>query len=75
MESFWFTFDEPSFIGRHRSLITPSLDETRLAGLIGVVKISHIVLEGAFLVRLDGFATAGRWQELCPGNLEKPQVA
>jgi hypothetical protein len=51
------------------------VDEIRLAGLRGVVKISHIVLNGAFLVRLDGFAAAERWQELCPGNLDDPRMA
>jgi hypothetical protein len=51
------------------------MDETRLAGLKGVVKISHIVLNGALMVRLDGFAAMGRWEELCPGNLDCPQVA
>jgi hypothetical protein len=51
------------------------VDEIRLAGLKGVVKISHIAVNGAFLVRLDGFAAAGRWEELGPGNLDSPQVA
>jgi len=51
------------------------VDESRLSGLTGVVKISHIVLNGAFLVRLDGFAATGRWGELCPGNLDSPEVA
>jgi hypothetical protein len=48
---------------------------SRLSGLTGVVKISHIVLNSAFLVRLDGFAATGRWGELCPENLDSPQVA
>ena len=51
------------------------VDECRLSGLTGVVKISHIVLNSAFLVRLDGFAATGRWGELCPENLDSPQVA
>ena len=49
--------------------------ETQLVGLKGVVKISHIVLNGASLIRLDGFASAGRWEELSPANLDNPQVA
>ena len=68
----WFLRDfgyDTELLGRDE------VDETRLAGLRGVVKISHIVLNGAFLVRLDGFAAAGRWEELCPGNLDNPQVA
>ncbi len=51
------------------------VDETQLVGLKGVVKISHIVLNGASLIRLDGFASAGRWEELSPANLDNPQVA
>ena len=51
------------------------MDETQLVGLKGVVKISHIVFNGASLLRFDGFATAGRWEELSPANLDSPQVA
>jgi hypothetical protein len=51
------------------------VDETQLVGLKGVVKISHIVCNGASLLRLDGFAPAGRWEELSPANLDNPQVA
>ena len=68
----WFLHDfgyDTELLGRDE------VDETRLSGLTGVVKISHIVLNGAVLVRLDGFAAAGRWKELCPGNLDNPQVA
>jgi hypothetical protein len=51
------------------------VDEAQLVGLTGVVKISHIVFNGASLLRLDGFAFAGRWEELSPENLDNPQVA
>ena len=51
------------------------VDETQLVGLKGVVKISHIVCNGTSLIRLDGFAPAGRWEELSPANLDNPQVA
>jgi hypothetical protein len=51
------------------------VEERQLVGLRGVVKISHIVFNGASLLRLDGFAPAGRWEELCPANLDNPQVA
>jgi len=51
------------------------VDETQLVGLNGVVKISHIVFNGAALLRLDGFVLASRWEELSPANLENPQVA
>ena len=36
------------------------VDERQLAGLMGVVKISHIVFNGTSLLRFDGFAPAGR---------------
>jgi hypothetical protein len=51
------------------------VDERQLVGLKGVVKISHIVVNGSSLIRLDGFATIGRWEELSPANLDNPQVA
>jgi hypothetical protein len=49
--------------------------ESQLIGLTGVVKISHVVLNGASLLRLDGFAPSGRWEELSPSNLDGSQVA
>lgn len=51
------------------------VDERQMVGLTGVVKISHIVFNGATLLRFDGFAAAGRWEELSPANLDAPQVA
>ena len=51
------------------------VDETELIGLKGIVKISHMVLNGNSLLRFDGFAPAGRWKELSPANLDGSQVA
>jgi hypothetical protein len=51
------------------------VDERQLVGLQGVVKISHIVFNSASLLRFDGFAPAGQWEELSPANLDNPQVA
>jgi hypothetical protein len=68
----WFLRDfgyDSELLGRDE------VDETQLVGLKGVVKISHIVFNGASLLRLDGFAPAGRWEELSPSNLDNPQVA
>ena len=68
----WFLRDfgyDTELLGRDE------VDETQLVGLKGVVKISHIVLNGASLIRFDGFASAGRWEELSPANLDNPQVA
>ena len=68
----WFLRDfgyDTELLGRDE------VDERQLVGLKGVVKISHIVVNGSSLIRLDGFASAGRWEELSPANLDKPQVA
>ena len=68
----WFLRDfgyDTELLGRDE------VDETQLVGLKGVVKISHIVFNGATLLRLDGFVPAGRWEELSPANLDSPQVA
>ena len=49
----WFLRDfgyDSELLGRDE------VDEKQLVGLKGVVKISHIVLNGASLIRLDGFA-------------------
>ncbi|MGC2228678.1 MAG: hypothetical protein WA578_17005, partial [Candidatus Sulfotelmatobacter sp.] len=51
------------------------VDETQLVSLKGIVKTSHIVFNGASLLRFDGFAAADRWEELSPANLDSPQVA
>ncbi len=74
----WFLRD----FGYDSELIgSDEVDETQLIGLKGgeglkgVVKISHIVYNGSSLLRLDGFAPAGRWEELSPSNLDNPQVA
>jgi hypothetical protein len=68
----WFLRDfgyDTDLLGRDE------VDERQLVGLKGVVKISHIDFNGASLLRLDGFAPAGQWEELSPANLDKPQVA
>ena len=68
----WFLRDfgyDAELLGRDE------VDERQLVGLQGVVKISHIVFNGASLLRLDGFAPTGRWEDLSPANLDNPQVA
>ena len=40
------------------------VDEKALAGLRGVVKISHTTVNGLSLTNLDGFAPASQWEEL-----------
>ena len=68
----WFLQDfgyDTELLGRDE------VDESQLLGLTGVVKVSHIVLNGTSLLRMDGFAPAGRWEELSPANLDGSQVA
>lgn len=68
----WFLRDfgyDSEMLGRDE------VDERQMVGLTGIVKISHIVFNGASLLRFDGFAASGRWEELSPANLDNPQVA
>jgi hypothetical protein len=68
----WFLRDfgyDTEMLGRDE------VDETQLVGLKGVVKISHVFFNSASLLRLDGFAPAGRWEELSPANPDSSQVA
>ncbi len=39
------------------------IDDKGLIGLSGVVKISHVVVEGTSLLNLDAFAPASHWEE------------
>jgi hypothetical protein len=68
----WFLRDfghDAELLGRDQ------IDETQLIGLRGVIKISHIVVNGSSLLRLDGFAHSGGWEQLSFANLDNPQVA
>jgi hypothetical protein len=68
----WFLRDfgyDTELLGRDE------VDEKALIGLWGVVKISHIILKGTFLHRLDGFAPSSQWEELSPRNLAESGVA
>ena len=51
------------------------IDENALAGLQGIIKISHAVVHGLSVLNLDGFAPAARWQELSPANITNPLSA
>jgi hypothetical protein len=44
------------------------VEDKRLLGLTGVVKISHVVRNGTTLLNLDAFASAGQWDELSSGS-------
>ncbi len=49
------------------------IEDKRLVGLMGVVKISHIVRNGTSLLNLDAFAPAGQWDELSSGSSSQPR--
>ena len=65
----WFLRD---FLYDPESLSRDEIDERALRGLIGVVKISHTVLNGISLVNFDGFAPASQWEELSTGPFPIP---
>src|SRR3989449_10313499 len=57
----WFLRDfgyDTELLGRDE------IDDKNLAGLRGVVKISHAVVNGTSLLNLHGFAPAAQWEEL-----------
>jgi len=58
----WFLRD---FLYDPELLAHEQVDEKALYGLRGVVKISHIMINGISLINLDGFAPASQWEELC----------
>ena len=57
----WFLRD---FLYDPELLSQDEVDEHALRGLVGVVKISHTVINGIALVNFDGFAPASQWEEL-----------
>jgi hypothetical protein len=57
----WFLHDfgyDVELLGRDE------LEEKRLVGVPGVVKITHNTVNGTSLLNFDGFASAARWEEL-----------
>ena len=57
----WFLRD---FLYDPELLSQDEVDERALRGLIGVVKVSHAVINGISMVNFDGFAPASQWDEL-----------
>jgi len=66
----WFLRD---FGYDSESIEREEVDEARLVGLHGIVKVSHVVANGSSWLRFDGFAPTRRWEELSPANLDVPQ--
>ena len=57
----WFLRDfgyDPELLERNE------IDDKRLVGLCGVVKISHSVINGTTVLDFDGFAPASSWRKL-----------
>ena len=46
------------------------VDEKALAGLRGIVKVSHTSLNGHSYLNLDGFASASAWDEVSAASVE-----
>ena len=71
----WFLRDfgyDAELLGRDE------IDDKNLVGLRGVVKISHVVVNGASLLNLDGFAPASQWEAFSialPAGEARPEVA
>jgi len=57
----WFLRD---FLYDPELLSQNELDERALRDVVGVVKVSHTVVNGISLVNFDGFAPASQWEEL-----------
>ena len=67
----WFLRDfgyDTDLLGRDE------LDEKRLVGLQGVVKISYTTVNGRTYLNLDAFAPAGEWDEFsCIASAREPE--
>jgi hypothetical protein len=64
----WFLRDfgyDTELLGRDE------LEERRIVGLTGVVKVSHTTVNGRTYLNLDAFASAGEWDEF---SLLPPQT-
>ena len=66
----WFLRD---FLYDPELLTRDEIDEHALRGLVGVVKISHAVVNGISLLDFDGFAPASQWEELST-SLSAPPI-
>ena len=61
----WFLRDfgyDPELLERNE------IDDKRMVGLCGVVKINHSVVNGTTVLDLEGFAPASSWRKLSDGT-------
>jgi hypothetical protein len=56
----WFLRD---FLYDPELLASDEIDEKAVQGLVGVVRVSHAVVNGITLANFDGFAAASQWEE------------
>jgi hypothetical protein len=69
----WFLKD---FLYDPELLSADELDERALRGLVGVLNVSHSVVNGVSLVNLDGFAPASQWESIDnAGNAPSPPTS
>jgi hypothetical protein len=71
----WFLRD---FLYDPELLSRDEVDEQSIAGLQGVVKLSHSTIHGKAVLSFDGFAPASQWEALSTSSLAagtKPEVA
>jgi len=67
----WFLRDfgyDTELLGRDE------IDDKALIGLRGVIKISHVVVNGTSLLNLDAFAPASQWTEQLPTVPSTPAI-
>ena len=64
----WFLRD---FLYDPELLAHEQIDEKALVALRGVVKISHVMVNGISLTNLDGFAPTSQWEELSAGLVSR----
>jgi hypothetical protein len=57
----WFLRD---FLYDQELFSADQVDERALHGPVGVVKVSHTVVNGVSLVHFDTFAPAGQWEQV-----------
>lgn len=66
----WFLRDfgyDPDLFGHDE------IEDKRLIGLCGVVKITHVVRNGTSLLNFDAFAPAAQWDQLSTGTSIQPR--
>ena len=68
----WFLRDfgyDTELLGRDE------IDDKALIGLRGVIKISHVVVNGTSLLNFDGFTPASQWPELSAAISSSPNAS